>query len=391
MMRWQRFFSGVALVLLSLFLGNMTRATQSSVQNFESFKSSKNGNMLSAPMRDGLLNSLGVFSSSLTTAMTSLNQNVSSLHSKIDALWGGIGGAVVDGSCGTSLRSCSAGSMIKVLDTENCGISKTWLCQGKNRGTTVNCSVKNADCPYFPDTSRITSFITREERLDSYYKTLYIKPCQGQDCGKDYPIKVWNDSPTMQKFARGETAVAVNMGRIDRLGGSIILTACQGKVCKHYVHDWHRNKQLSHIHVAGGKIALAYIPHDNTSSTSTPSSLYVCKGIDCVSYRVQEAQGAYSSSATSHRIKLYAGEKSLAVVPRHTDWYWYDSRSVPMDIVACNGTDCAIYTVTVAISHLKNLAVTKNPDNYTVTYYDAGLQKYQTYTCTGTLCTREGK
>lgn len=107
--------------------------------------------------------------------------------------------------------------MIKVLDTENCGISKTWLCQGKNRGTTVNCSVKNADCPYFPDTSRITSFITREERLDSYYKTLYIKPCQGQDCGKEYPIKVWKDFPTMQKFARGETAIAVNPVKNDSI------------------------------------------------------------------------------------------------------------------------------------------------------------------------------
>lgn len=77
------------------------------------------------------------------------------------------------------------------------------------------------------------------------------------------------------------------------------------------------------------------------------------------------------------------------VVPKYKRWY--TDPSVPMDIVACNGTDCAIYTVTVATSHLKNLAVTKNPDNYTVTYYDAGLQKYQTYTCTGTLCTREGK
>ncbi|PZM87338.1 MAG: hypothetical protein DLD55_01855 [candidate division SR1 bacterium] len=385
MMRGQRFFSGVALVLLSLFLGNMTRATQSSVQNFESFKSSKNGNMLSAPMRDGLLNSLGVFSSSLTTAMTSLNQNVSSLHSKIDALGGGIGGPVVDGSCGTSLRSCSAGAMIKVLDTENCGISKTWLCQGKNRGTTVNCSVKNADCPYFPDTSRITSLIMREERLSYSHKTLYIKPCQGQDCGEEYPIMVDQDYSTMQKFARGETAVAINP---QTSYNTVILTACQGKVCKHYHDKRYHSYHSSDMLVAGGKIALGLIP--NTYSFK-PGTLYVCNGSSCVTYEVQtHASDNLSNKTTTQYVKLYAGEKPLAVIPKNSGTGG-DDYIAPTDIVACNGTDCSIYTVSIPSEYLKNISVTKNPDNYTVTYYDAGLQKYQTYTCTGTLCTREGK
>ncbi len=53
---------------------------------------------------------------------------------------------VVDGACGASAGSCSAGSASGDNNHTACGTTRTWSCTGSGGGTTASCSVSNGAC-----------------------------------------------------------------------------------------------------------------------------------------------------------------------------------------------------------------------------------------------------